>query len=231
MRPRKFEVLLGLILILFVVHPFFFNIGPERVTFSLLLASVLICALYSAFERRRNAAVAIAFALLVFVGRALPAFATSATVYVTVESALMLLMAIAAGAIIVQVLNADEVTRDTICAAICAYFMMGLAWGVIYSILDFVRPGSLHSEAFVVKLRAPGAIAHFVLLDYVEFSFVTLTSLGYGDVVPVFPGIRAVALVEAAAGQFYIAVLIARLVSIQTARHLERRRDSARVKR
>jgi voltage-gated potassium channel len=102
---------------------------------------------------------------------------------------------------------------------------------VIYSILDFIHPGWLHPETYVMQLRAPGPMKHFVLLNYVEFSFVTLTTLGYGDVVPVLPGIRAVALIEAAAGQFYIAVLIARLVSIQTARHLERRHGSERAKR
>jgi voltage-gated potassium channel len=217
LTPRKFAVLLALILILFVVHPFFFRLGLERWVFSLMLASVLISALYISLQRRRNAIITIAFSMVVFLGRALPAFEASAQVYIAVESALMLLMAIAAVAIVIYVLRAEEVTTDTICAAICAYFMIGLAWGVLYSLLDFIQPGSLHSDPIVARLRAPGLIPHFVLLDYVEFSFVTLTTLGYGDVVPVLPGIKAVALVEAAAGQFYIAVLIARLVSIHTA--------------
>jgi ion channel len=103
------------------------------------------------------------------------------------------------------VLAAEEVDTEHISAALCVYFLVGLGFGAFFASLDFVEPGSLTGA------RAAGALT---LPDSVYFSFVTLATLGYGDIVPASLGARSLAVLEAVFGQLYLAVLVARLVSI-----------------
>ncbi len=71
-------------------------------------------------------------------------------------------------------------------------------------IVDFVVPGSFQSA----QDRA------FTGTQIISYSFVTLTTLGYGDIIPISPSARALAIVEALTGQIYLAVLVARLVGL-----------------
>jgi hypothetical protein len=102
--------------------------------------------------------------------------------------------------------TARDVDAEHILAALDAYLLVGLLFGVIYQMLDRAWPGS-----FGVALDLPSAI---------YFSFVTIATLGYGDVVPVSAPARGLAIVEGVSGQLYLAVLVARLVSLYA-----RRRD------
>ncbi|HXK26072.1 MAG TPA: potassium channel family protein [Myxococcota bacterium] len=103
------------------------------------------------------------------------------------------------------VLAAKDVDTEHISAALCVYFLVGLGFGAFFAGLDFVEPGSLAGS------RAAGALT---LADSVYFSFVTLSTLGYGDIVPACLAARSLAVLEAVFGQLYLAVLVARLVSI-----------------
>jgi len=103
------------------------------------------------------------------------------------------------------VLAAKEVDTEHISAALCVYFLVGLGFGAFFAGLDFVEPSSLAGA------RAAGELT---LADSVYFSFVTLATLGYGDIVPASLAARSLAVLEAVFGQLYLAVLVARLVSI-----------------
>ena len=93
-------------------------------------------------------------------------------------------------------------------AALGAYLLIGLFFGLAYSVLEKVAPGSfaLAGQPLAGDLREAGAI---------YFSFVTLATLGYGDIVPLTATARGLAVIEAIGGQLYIAVLVARLVSLR----------------
>ena len=113
--------------------------------------------------------------------------------------------------------SSERVTLNTICAALCVYLLIGLVWANVYSLTAIVEPGS-----FVINV-ADGAQRETMRLDGVEsiypiyFSLVTLTTLGYGDIVPVAAAARMLAAVEAVVGQLYLAVLVARLVGLHIA--------------
>jgi hypothetical protein len=97
----------------------------------------------------------------------------------------------------------DEVTVDMIMGAICVYFLFGLIWAFVFSLLEMSQPGSFQMH---------GAIAD--KSDFTYYSYVTLTTLGYGDIIPISTSARSLALLEAMMGQLYLAVLVARLVGL-----------------
>ena len=101
-------------------------------------------------------------------------------------------------------LGASEVTAEHLYAALSAYVLAGLFFGVFYWVLEYAWAGSFGG----------GTEGGFPLATANYFSFVTLATLGYGDLVPRSEVARGLAIVEAVAGQLYLAVMVARLVSL-----------------
>jgi Ion channel len=103
-------------------------------------------------------------------------------------------------------LGAKVIAAEHIYAALSAYLLAGLFFGVLHWAIAIAWPGSF-GEA--------GTAAGFTLSTAIYYSFVTLATLGYGDVVPKTEVARGLAVLEAIGGQLYIAVTIARLVGAQ----------------
>lgn len=104
-----------------------------------------------------------------------------------------------------QVLFGTEMNTNRLVGAICVFLLLGVIWALMYSLLELVAPSSFSG----IDRVAGAAWA----TDWIYFSFVTLTTLGYGDVAPVSATARSLAYLQAIAGQFYLAVLVAALVS------------------
>lgn len=101
------------------------------------------------------------------------------------------------------------VDNERIFAAISLYLMIGLIFGLLFSLIDELLPRSFnHPTANAVQPE------HRVGTNLIYFSFVTLATLGYGDIFPVSGPARGLAVLEAIIGQFYLALVIARLVSL-----------------
>ena len=126
-----------------------------------------------------------------------------------------------------QVLFSGNVDGIKIIGAICIYIMMALVWTFGYLLIVELYPGSFTGLQHTVW--------HDNMQDVVYFSFVTLTTLGYGDISPVLPLARFLAYTEAVTGQFYIAILVASLIGIRLSTHaqehnqptLKRRKEDA----
>ena len=108
-------------------------------------------------------------------------------------------------------LGAIVVDREHVYAALSTYMLAGLFFGVFYWVLEQTWPGSLGTAGESVPGRFPLTLA-------IYFSFVTLATLGYGDIVPRSEVTRGLAIMEAVVGQLYLAVMIARLVSSHVSR-------------
>ena len=106
-----------------------------------------------------------------------------------------------------------RVTFDTIASALATYLLFGLVWALFYVFFEHVDPDAFKGQ---IGLGAPGEKSELKAMLY--YSFTTLTTLGYGDIIPVNPFVRSLAVLEAAFGQIYMAILVARLVGIYTAR-------------
>lgn len=105
-----------------------------------------------------------------------------------------------------------RITADRVRGGILAYILLGLIWCVAYQLVDLLEPAAFHFPG-AHERASPGRLSH----DLAYYSFITLTTVGYGDITPVHPFARGLAMVEALVGQLYPAILIARLVSLQMA--------------
>ena len=105
-----------------------------------------------------------------------------------------------------------RIDRERIFAVLDAYLLTGVIFGLVYALVDEIHPGSFHTPA--------GGAMRFE--QGVYLSFVVLTSLGFGEVLPVTGVARGLTVVEAVIGQMYMAVVVARLVSLYAAEEFAR---------
>ena len=110
-------------------------------------------------------------------------------------------------AIITYVFKNPRITLDSIFAAVVAYFFISIIFATFYSILYSFNPGS-----FNLTLTNTPEEPHFLMTEMVYFSLSTIVGVGFGDILPLLPFPRMVAVVEAVVGHFYMAVLIGWLV-------------------
>ena len=101
--------------------------------------------------------------------------------------------------LVVNVMTTTFVTANTLCRAVSTYLLIGIAWAAIYSLVGLLDPGAFYSET-----------RYDVWSEYAYFSF----TLGFGDISPVSPYARSLAMVEAVIGPMYVAILVARLVAL-----------------
>ena len=209
----RFRFLFAALMILVAVMPFLrpgaFGAGLLQVLFTLLLLS----GLYAVGDGKRALVVAAVFAgpalVLAWAGR------FTANTAVGGIGALLLagFLVFTATQILKFIVRARRVTSELIFGAVSVYLMMGVVGALLFAVLDLWSPGSL---------RMPGG-AGSAVDDATQFSavayysFVTLTTLGYGDITPVSRLARSLSTMEAVTGQLYLAVLVARVVGLQIA--------------
>ncbi len=124
------------------------------------------------------------------------------------------------GVILHAVLEQRRVMLDTVLGGVCVYLLLAVFWVELYALVEALDPGSFRVGG---KPLPEGAVdrqyASYGPFSY--FSLVTISTLGYGDIVPVTPVARMVASLEAVVGQLYLAIFVARLVGL----HLAQDRD------
>jgi len=188
--------------------------GPRAVIDQALFSAVLIAAVVSV-RRQRGQLIAAAAGALAAVGLGWAALVTGDD---TIVLAWLLLTVLFLGFVIVSLLGVVFRTRrvvtDTVLGAICIYFLIGYAWGHGFAILELRRPASFGGLDEAVE---PGRLHALIY-----YSLGTLTTLSAGDIVPLTPPVRTLSVIEAATGQLYLTVLIARLVGLQIAESSER---------
>jgi len=212
---RRFGILLIILAVLLAGSPVLFGFGLSAGWFDGLMALVLLAAIQSlCFERRQRM-----FALLLGIptiliflgGHALSGTANHSVSFIGHLCGVLFFFG-SAGSIVKSLFNSRLLTFDSIFGAVCGYLFLGLAWAMSYSMIEAFQPGSFQISE---SLRISGEHPQPCVLTY--YSFVTLTTVGYGDVTPSSPTTRPFAWVEAIKGQFYPAIIVAGLVSMLVA--------------
>ena len=115
--------------------------------------------------------------------------------------------------ILVFIYNQERVSKDLIVGAALVYLLMALAWTFIMAIVETLHPGSYAMPESDSARTTP-------LLYY---SFVTITTLGYGDITPVTRLARSLSIIEAVIGQLYLVVSVAWLVGMHVSESMRKR--------
>ena len=197
------------ILLLFIVAPLAAGVRQGALILNVIAATVLIAGSYALFERKRLFVVAVALSAISIVATWLLIASRQHWASLLSRSCVILLIVFFSVTILGYVLRSGRVTVDKIFAAICVYMLIGYAWTFTYALIDELQPGSF------VALSATAAddyVAREIQFRY--FSFITLTTVGYGDILPRSAAARTMAVLEAITGQIYLTVLVARLVGL-----------------
>jgi len=207
----RFGVLfLTLVLVMFL--PYFLPAPIARYGIPVLFSLVMLPALAAVADTRSQRMIGVALALPALLFIWLDLVPGDVTTYLRIVFTLAFLVYVAL-AIFRHILRAREVDVTTIFAAISVYFLLAYIWSNAYALLELASPGSvsitaLGTETGFDKIASSGYLTYF--------SFVTLTTLGYGDVTPASDLARVMAVNEAALGQLFLVVLVARLVGLHT---------------
>ena len=125
----------------------------------------------------------------------------------------MIFMVFLIAVILSEVITETRVTREILYAAISAYLFIGIVWGMAYLVVEVLAPGSI-----VKTVDRARPLTGF---DFTFFSFITLTTVGYGDLVPVGAA-KSLVILEAVIGAMYPAIMIGRLLTPLPGRETER---------
>jgi hypothetical protein len=199
--------LLVALALLFFFFPFVEEVKGGDIIVSILLSLVLLCAVLAVADSKRVLVIAIALAIPAIAGRWISDFRPDLVPPPVFLTAGLVLIAFVVANLLRFVLRAPSVNVEVLCASISAYLMLGLLWTIAYWLVDQLTPGAFAFNTNEGRQSIRGFNAFY-------FSFVTLSTVGYGDITPVSKVARMLAAMEAITGLLYVAVLIARLVAI-----------------
>jgi ion channel len=210
LRFRRFSTvqLLIALVVLLVSAPFVEELEGGHFILSLLFSLVLIAAVFAVANRKRSLVIALVLAIPAIIARWINQLRPDLVHPAVFLVCALLLLAFVIGHLLYFVLRAPVVNVEVLCASIAAYLMLGLTWTVAYWLVDQLTPGGAFSFNTTRGAHSMNGFTGFY------FSFITLSTVGYGDITPVTQAARWLAAMEAMTGLLYVAVLIARLVSL-----------------
>jgi hypothetical protein len=204
--------------LMLVLLPFLQRGVIKLTILNILVSAIIYFGILAVSHEKRNATIGLALGLPWFILTWIALFVSSPPLTLVFVSNIFLILFyfFTAGVILSFVLRSQQVNDEVLYGSVSIYLLIGGAWGAIYSLLEAVQPGS-----FVIDPahNIDGIVDVFDLLYY---SYTTLTTLGYGDIIPVSSNARYLAVVEAIMGVMYLAIIISRLVGLFIARSLNR---------
>jgi hypothetical protein len=202
----RYAILFYSLLLTLAVVPLHRALGIPTSLLELFLAINLLAAVVP-IRGRKTRRVLLPLLLVAFVWRSATAWFQQ-TALVPIQLAFWTVIALLAVASALRfALGARVVDQEHLYAGVSAYLLAGIFFGDFYWVLERAWPGSL-------AVLGEDVQSNFSLTLAIYYSFVTLSTLGYGDIVPRSDVVRGVAIMEAVAGQLYLAVMIAHLVSL-----------------
>jgi hypothetical protein len=216
MHRRRYSLLLIALLLLFVLQPFLHPYALGRWVYDLVFTAVFVVVFALVLRRTpyRLAALVTGLPTLVatWTGYVLPGV-PQVPLAVTFHLCAALFLGLTVASVLRATHEATSVSMDSLAGAFGGYLLIGVVFGHLYSVVDTLQPGSFSATTadLAALLKVPER--HHFLLTY--YSIITLTTVGYGDIVPTASPARSLACLEALVGQFYIAVVMAELIGLR----------------
>ncbi|HEY7061262.1 MAG TPA: ion channel [Chloroflexota bacterium] len=218
-QARSVSLLVSLFALM-VVGPWLNERFPRLPIFEVLFSLVMLATILRLSVTRRQTRLGLLLGIPTIACLWLSKYADDTRVTQVALALLILFLLYSAVIILFYVMREAMVTANTLSAAFAVFLLIGFGWACIYGLQYLDSPA-----AFRLAEVAPGTIESGItpgvpmgILIY--YSFITLTTVGYGDVAPVSAMARSMTALEAVLGHFYLAVLIGRLVGLSVA-HIE----------
>jgi voltage-gated potassium channel Kch len=203
-KSRPFYLMIALFLLL-LLSPVFEGRAFATLVLSALFTLILISSAMGVMNQRRflvpMACLGVPWVVMSWLEALVGLNVPADVCRLSLQAAFALLLVILWG---LNIFRSTRVTTNTLCRAVSAYILIGVTWAGLYGIVSHVNHGAF----------GPGSGSALTWNEGIYFSFVTLTTLGYGDITPVSSLARSLAMVEAVIGPMYLAILVARLVAL-----------------
>ncbi|RCS50663.1 two pore domain potassium channel family protein [Bremerella cremea] len=205
----RFSLLLLSLLAAVVVGPLFENDGFGKYLQLSFLTLVFVSSIYTNWNRRIMFWV-VGGAAMIGIGLHWGSlFFPNGSVSVAKYVVGFLFLGLTAVILLKSILVEYQAKPDALLGAACVYLLLGFMWALGYSALMFIEDAPFYFPQFDL-----GRDDHPHLSTFLYFSFVTMSTLGYGDIIPTTPLSRTLAWMQSVTGQFYLAVLVAYLVNM-----------------
>jgi voltage-gated potassium channel len=199
---------LASLVLLFIGLPFVMLFKHGDLIESLLMTLVMFMGVLSAGGRKKSLIIAIILVMPALAGKWINHYRPDLLPQSVFQLAMLVFFLFLVGHLLRYIFKAPRVNSEVLCAAIAIYLLLGLLWTSAYLLMAQIAPDSFAFNAGPSASQTMDASTAFY------FSYVTLCTVGFGDVTPVSNAARMLAILEAMTGTFYMAILIARLVSL-----------------
>ncbi len=216
--PHRFAVLLGALFVMLFMTPLISYLPGSRILLPVLASLIPLAAVYAVSDNARHLRIALALGLPAALGSFLElgdfGFASHWLMLLLPPAFYAYTVAIVAR----KVFRSTTVTPDTLSGAAVVYLLIGMTWWFFFLLAETLEPGAIGG-------RMPGLETPEHRFEILYFSFVTLTTLGYGDLLPATRFAQTLAIAEAITGVLYMGIVIARLVGVYAAQALRTSSD------
>jgi hypothetical protein len=211
---RRFSYLLIFILMLIAIQPLDEAIGRFRIAMDLIVSAILLSAIYAISRKKNHIVIGVLLAAPLLVSLWSAYFFKHAWLPVIGLLCGIAFFAFIIGTILKFIFSQDEISGDLIAGAAVVYLLLAIMWAFAYRVVEMIHPGSFY-------MAQGHSLEHAFSFQY--YSFVTLTTLGYGDIFPVSTAAKACAILEAVIGQLYLVITIARLVGVHISQSMQKK--------
>jgi len=208
---------LGLLLCLvsiLAIAPFFYGVPAAPVIIRIFFTGILIFSVYTFSKKKKALVISSILVIPAFVFNWVSEFSPTPSFLIIKDCANILFFGYVIFVILLKIFQTKEITADLIYGSVCIYLLIGLEWAFIFSLLENIHPGSFDIPASNFESTLTTDSGSNTISLFLYYSYITLTTLGYGDITPISPPAQSISSLEAITGQFYLTILVARLVGL-----------------
>ncbi len=209
----RFLNLLIYILVLIAIQPFDEAIGEFGLLLDIIVTFILVSAIYAVSHKNTHTIIGILLAVPLLASMWTKQLAGIRWMQIPETFFGLAFFFFIIVIILKFIFNEDEINRDIIAGAAAVYLLLAIAWAYAYRAIEVLQPGSF-------AIADAQNVTYGIALYY---SFVTITTLGYGDIFPITTTARSFAILEAIVGQLYLVITIALLVGVHVSQTLARK--------
>lgn len=203
----RFSYLFFTIILLFLLRPFIESATAVALITNIFLWLMIISCVWAIQEKGKRRWFVVAMSAAAILADLLDFFLKNAVTSWASRIAIVFFLGYAVVTVLFYLVRQEEVTADLMMAGASEYVLIGILWACFYILIEMVYPGSYNFAG-----------ANMDRSGFLYFSFVTLTTTGYGDFLPISVQARSLAMLEMISGQLFIVMTVARLVSLYTVR-------------